>query len=391
MQSLGVRVVGLYDQILPWAHPYVVDWITPSKKESMEQILLRISEYMEHGHTIDGVITFCEEEVPLVATICEKFGFIGNSLQTAMNTRSKFLMQELFRKDGEHATNQYLLKSKEDLNPAIEKVGFPAVMKPVFGSDSQAVVFVNNREEAEKMYKHVTESFTFPDEGHFKYKKGDFVFQEYIPGIEFSLECYIQNGEPHVAGIHEKMPMEMPYFVETGEFVPPRISSEERETLENEAKAALVALGVQNSLAHVEMKLMPDGTAHIIEIASRMGGEYLHRTLKMAYGFDMVKAGLQIALGIPVTEVSTQIPESICAKVIIPKMHGVVKEMKGFDILKTHPNILEYGVSVKLGQHIRPPKRGLETVGYIIVKGENAVESERMMNEIMDSLEIVVE
>lgn len=217
MHELGLRVVVLHDQRVEWAEEFVSDWVLASYGELSETVLKRIEQYCTSQQIkLDGAITFWEEEVPLLAQICERFGLVGNSFQTALNTRSKFVMQELVRSHGQSDMRQHLLKSEADLEEAIRKVGFPAVMKPLYGADSLSVVYANSPEEARKVYKFVLESFTAPYEKIFRYERGHVVYQQYIPGVEFSLECYIQNGVPRVAGILQKDPMELPFFIETG-------------------------------------------------------------------------------------------------------------------------------------------------------------------------------
>lgn len=391
MKELGLRVVALQDQHAAWAEEYVSDWIIVPKGEPIESVLKQIRHYCEeHRIVLDGAITFWEEEVPLLAKICEAFGLIGNSYQAALNTRSKFAMQELLRKHGEPAMKQYLLKSEDDLEEAMKTVGFPAVMKPLYGADSLSVVYVNSPEEARRVYKFILNGFTFPYEKIFKYERGQIVYQEYIPGIEFSVECAIQNGVPIVAGIQEKTSMQMPFFVETGSIASPRISFEERKILENEAKAAVVAMGVMNSLAHVELKLMPNGTPQIIEVGSRMGGDYIYSITKTTTGFDLVKAGCEIALGIPVSERRLEYPCVGYAKDIIPQQSGVVIEMVGFEKLAKNSSVVDYSIFISPGDTLFTPPQGFDTAGWILVKGKTYADVEKRMDEIMRELTIRV-
>jgi biotin carboxylase len=391
MHELGLKIVVLHDQRVEWASTFVSAWVLASYGESVEVVLDRIAETCASQNIqLDGAITFWEEEVPLLAYICERFGLIGNSLPVALNTRSKFAMQELVGADSVTPMRQHLLKSEQDLEEAIRTVGFPAVMKPLYGADSLSVVYVNSPEEARKMYKFVLESFTAPYEKIYKYEKDLVVYQEYIPGMEFSLECVIQNGVPRVAGILQKDPMELPFFIETGDVCPAQISPKECEVLANEAKRALVAVGVQNSIAHVELKLMPDGTPHLIEVASRMGGDSIYSFIKFTYGFDLVKAGCEIAMGVPLSEQSHASMAVYYDKYIVPKKSGVVVEMKGFETIADDPLVVDHCIFVKLGSELKVAPKGFDTAGWIMVKANSYQEAQKIMGEIMGGLTLTV-
>lgn len=171
---------------------------------------------------------------------------------------------------------------------------------------------------------------------------------------------------------------------------PPQISPEAWDALEAEAKAALVALGVQNSIAHVELKLTSDGAPHLIEVASRMGGDSIYSFTKFTYGFDLIKAGCEIALGVPVSEKPQKPTAVYYDKYIIPKQSGVVTEMSGFETIPQHPSVVDYCIFVQPGSELKVAPKGFDTAGWIMVKADTYEEAQKTMEEIMGGLTLTV-
>lgn len=389
IKKLGLKIVVLNPE-KNWAQPYVDYWILTDNYNHAEAIQ-SIKEFLSQNPQviIDGAITFWEDDIPLLAKICGEFKFVGNDYSTSINTRDKCKMQEVFKNCGLPYINQYLLKTGNDLEAAIKKIGFPAVIKPVYGSDSQFVIRVTDPEEARDAYKYVMKNCTPEFDPIYKYNKKNFIFQEFIAGHEFSLECFVQHGVPHIVGIHEKTAMDLPFFQETGDYLPPRINEDQINELKNTTKAALIVLGVNNSLAHVEVKLTENGPK-VIEVASRMGGDYTFETVSHVYDFDLIQAGIEIALGINILEKPKEPQSYVMGKYFIPKTSGLITKLSGVDSLKRNKNVISYFIHKKVGDHILVPPDGYENIGWVIARGSSYLEVESTIARIFDTVKIEV-
>ncbi len=389
LKRLGIKTILLNDQ-KNWAQPYVDEWIIADTYNQTEAIQ-SVKDFLANNPQIkiDGALTFWEDDVPLQAKICSELKLIGNEPTAAINTRDKYRMQELFENCGLPHIKQHYLKSASDLNKATSEIGFPAIIKPVFGADSQFVIYVSNESEAVEAYEYVIKNCTPEFDPIFKYNKKTFVYQEYIDGHEFSVECYIQHGVPHIVGIHEKMAMDLPFFMETGDYIPPRITEREYSELKEVTKAALIVLGVRNSLAHVEVKLTDKGSK-IIEVASRMGGDYTYESIQAVYQFDLIQAACEIALGTNVTEKVKPVHEYVAGKFFIPKNSGIITKISGFDSIKQNKNLIAHSLYKHVGDSILVPPSGYENVGWVLVKGQSYAEVEGSLNDIFDEVKIEV-
>lgn len=389
LKKFGLNVIVLNPE-KNWAQPYVDHWILADNYNHSEAIQ-SIKEFLVNNPKIriDGAITFWEDDIPLLAKICSEFKLIGNDSDTAINTRDKFKMQEAFEKCGLPFIKEYLLKSAKDLEKAINKIGFPGVIKPVYGSDSQFVIRVTDPDDAKEAYNYVLKNCTPEFDPIYKYNNKLFVYQEFVGGHEFSMECYIQHGVPHIIGIHEKTAMDLPFFQETGDYIPPRINEEQERELIKTTEAASIVLGVKNSLAHVEIKLTEDGPK-VIEAASRMGGDYTYENIWQVYNFDLIKTGVEIALGINVLYKTKDLKCYVMGKFFIPKTSGIITKISGFEELKKHKNVIDFFLHKKVGDSILVPPDGYENVGWVIVKGQSYLEVESAISEIFETTIIEV-
>jgi D-alanine-D-alanine ligase len=389
LKRLGLNLVVLNVQ-KNWAQTYVDYWIladTYQHGEALAAVRTFLSENPKV--VIDGAVTFWEDDIPLLARLCHEFKWKGNTLDAAFNTRDKFKMQEVFRVCGLPHIKSQLLKNKADVETAIEQIGFPAVIKPVFGSDSQYVVYVSDKEEARDAYQYVLKNCTPEYDPIYKYNKKLFVYQEFIEGHEFSLECFCQHGVPHITGIHEKTAMELPFFMETGDYIPPRVSPEQLEALHSATEAALIVLGVRDSLAHVEVKLTTNGP-RVIEVASRLGGDYTYDAIVAVTGFDLIKAGAEVALGINAGNGVKSTGRYVMGKFFIPKNSGVITKIIGWDELRENKNVVSRFLAKQVGDSVLVPPDGYENIGWVLVDGDSYAEVEMAMTNIFSSVRIEV-
>ncbi len=389
LKKLGLKII-VVNQEKNWAQPYVDHFIIADNFNHAD-VIQSIKEFLTaNPHIkIDGAITFWEDDIPLLARVVSEFKLIGNDQETAINTRDKFRMQEVFQKCGLPFIKHHLLKNQADLEEAIKKIGFPAVIKPIYGSESKFVVKVDNHEEAKEAFHYMLKNCTPEFDPIFKYNKKTFVYQEYIDGHEFSIECYIQHGVPHVAGIHEKTAMELPFFVETGDYLPPRITDEQVNEIIQITKAALIVLGVKNSLAHVEIKFTDSGPV-IIEVASRLGGDYTYSSILNIHDFDLITTACEISLGQNVVSQPKKAKFYAMGKYFIPKDSGIITKISDLDYLKRNKNVIDYFIFKKVGDDVLIPPDGYDSIGCVLVKGQSYSEIESVISEIFHKVKIEV-
>ncbi|MBW2972610.1 ATP-grasp domain-containing protein [Candidatus Woesearchaeota archaeon] len=391
-KRLGLKVV-LLNKTCTWQRKYVDSFI-PADTYVHNEVITKLTEFLKKNR-IDGAVTFWEDDVPLLAKLCAEFGWIGPSVETAEKARSKFSMRDSFVKGNVPCPRYYLINPNGNggeaaLKAAIEAVGLPAVIKPCWGSDSEFVVKVSTEEEAKEAYSYVLKNAVPKFNPIFKYNNSQFVFEEYMDGPEVNVESLTQNSETHVISVSDKMPMEEPYFMERGDYMPTRFGGEMLGRIKEVVRVAHRAIGAQNCVSHTEVKITPEGPK-VVEIAVRMGGDYLWDWVKTVWSVDLVEQGIRIALGLPLDYQRAAQPNCyLTGKYFIPEESGVISTIRITPGIEKLPYVKTLKLNKHVGDPVLVPPLGFENMGWIVAKGENHIESERDLNSVFDNVKITV-
>lgn len=385
----GVGIILVHAQ--PDFPKRIADHFIQADTFNPREVIDRIQQFREeHPEVrIDGAMTFWEEDIPVLARVCEAFHLPGNSYRAAINTRNKYEMRKKLRDTGLSIPDFAAIKTVRDLTKAIQQIGFPAVMKPAWGSDSELVVLVKDEAEALATFDYLKANANEQFSSIFRYNSGLFLYEEYVDGTEISLECFSQFGIPHVVAMNEKAPMTAPYFIECGDFSPPRLAKEDLDDAVKLAESALIALGVKNSLAHIELKVGSKGP-RIIEVASRMGLDDIYLYTKQVWGEDLVRVALMIACGEKVEPKKREAKECIIGRYFIPSSSGIVTKLSNVQEARRLRNICSLEIKKDVGDAVLVPPEGFETMGWVVAKGENFQEAQSHMEEVLRVLDIGV-
>jgi len=261
----------------------------------------------------DGVATFWELGVPIVARLCEALGLPGHAPVAVDKARDKRWTREEMKKAGLPTPKNKLLHSTSDLPLAATEVGFPAVLKPISGAASMGVKKVTNEQELRENYMEVVTELKgmvisggaiVKDDG-----SGDHVaasalmdctilMEQYLDGVEVDVDVVFSGGEWRYAAVTDNGPTMEPYFNETWGVCPSLLPSSQQRALRELATDAVKCLGLENGVFHVECKMTSHGP-HLIEVNARMGGGPVHETNFRVWGVDLVEETLFATVGIP--------------------------------------------------------------------------------------------
>merc|ERR1712226_44218 len=87
----------------------------------------------------DGIATFVELSVSMVARLAERLGLPGMSPAAVDSARDKHVTRDMLKTAGLPTPRNFLIKCAADVENAAKLVGFPAVLKPVSGAASLGV------------------------------------------------------------------------------------------------------------------------------------------------------------------------------------------------------------------------------------------------------------
>jgi biotin carboxylase len=309
----------------------------------------------------DGVTTLATD-MPMraVAYACEKLGLIGISYDTAIKSTDKGEMIKAFSVNGVTHPWYYILNEIDHL-PRIESdIVYPCISKPIDSSGSRGVVLINNPQE-------LRESVLYSSmHGQ---KKG-VIIEEFMDGKEVSVEIVVVKEKVHILAVTDKLTTGSPHFVEMRHSQPSMLRNSDISKIKDLAKKAVIAVGIKNGPAHVEIMLTENGPK-IIELGARMGGDFISTHLvPLSTGIDMIEAVINLACGEAVN-INPKFNRGSAVQYISGDT-GFINGIEGLDLAGEVEGVFEVQMLKKIGEQSQGISNSLDRLGYIITQGSTA-------------------
>ena len=332
---------------------------------------------------IDAIITLASD-LPMrtVATVAEKMGLVGVSVETAMKATNKALMRECLKQNNVPIPLFYRVADIEEYKKAVSQFSKPFVVKPVDSSGSRGIYLVEDTKD-----KNAVERAFFYSREYSRC--GDVLVEEYMHGEEVSVETLTVNGEVTVLQITDKLTTGAPYFVEMGHSQPSKHSASVCDEIKKVAVAAVKAIGIENGPAHTEIMITQDGPK-IVEIGARMGGDCITTHLvPLSTGVNMVENTIKIALG-EETDLVQKIKKGSAIR-YFDVAPGIIKAISGVEEARKIQGIQQISVVKNVGSEVTEINSSNARVGFVIAQGESAEEAISICEKAIEKIKITVE
>lgn len=316
---------------------------------------------------------FCADGIFLIATdkpvkafayATTKLGLPGYTPEIARQVTDKGVMAQVLKAHDVAMPWFYIAHDLNELKQLSKSITFPCIMKPVNNSASRGVIKISSIQELEEAYNYSSKNCS---EGQ------SVIIEEYMQGPEVSVETLIIDGEPIVVQVTDKLTTGAPHFVEMGHSQPSRLPQETIECIKCVAQKAVIALGLQNSTAHVEIIVTAEGPK-IVEVGGRLGGDGITAHLvKLSSHIDMLEVSLNLMTGgKPVIHREQELGSAI--RFITADKSGVLKGLNNTEEARRISGIQEVYMSRFVGEQVSC--NGIQSsddrVGHIIAQGVDA-------------------
>jgi len=382
LKKMELTVVALNKE-KNWADGYVDHWVL-ADTNNHSQALEALDSFLTANPAvkIDGVITFWEDDVLLTARISDRLDLIGIPFKIAKKARNKYLFRE-FCKENKIKTPQHTLLKSKDLDYVSQNFNFPLVIKPAYGSSSAFVVKVENKEELANTYNYVKKNISTTAESALS-DGLEILAEEYIDGEEVDINIILQNGKIKFSSIVDNYKTEEPFFIETQWAIPSNLPRKDQQALIEMAEMILEKLGVQNGCIHFEAKVTKDGPVPI-EANLRMGGDETYSFTKEAWQVDLIENIVKIALGVYIEKIKKpEIPHKyLISYDFTPGYSGILVKLDVDENIKKNEHLEESYIFKKIGDPILVPPEGYEYLGWVSVSGNNPLDAEDNLKNIL--------
>lgn len=329
------------------------DYFYPISIVNKEEILEKCKEI-----GIDGVASIASDLAVLTVNyVAEHMGLTGNKDAFSFIQTNKFLMRQCFEKAGVPSPRYYRLTSIDNI-PSFDDWHWPLIVKPTDRSGSRAVMKV---ETLSQLCSAVQEAIgvSFAREA---------IVEEFVDGVEVSVESISWKGEHHILQITDKVTTD-DHFVEIAHHQPSVLPGSVQEQIRNIVRKALAAMHVENGASHAELKITREGDIRIMEIGARMGGGFIGSHLvPLSTGYDYTRGVIEIALGYFSKPEYTL---SKCSGIFFltketAYLAGIIERAKDY------PDIV---VAARTENVIRPAISESDRTGYVIYQSDHRINS----------------
>ncbi len=387
-RQLGVDIV-LLNREANWAGRYA-ERVLAADTYDHEESLKAVEDYLK-ARPIDGAITFCEDDVPLTAKLCERFGWVGNSVEAALNARNKLRAREVLRAKGleSYSVPAALVRSAKELEKALKATGLPAVLKPAWGASSQFVVRVGDLEEAKNALEYIQANLTPRFDPI--YRDGtEIIVEGFIDGAEVDVDLLLQHGRVKFHAVTDNFPTKEPFFIEAGAAMPSRHEESDLDEVLLMARETVRALGLSSGAVRLEAKITPAGP-RVIEVNARLGGDYLWDWVRTAWDVDLIEESLKIAVGLPCEPVRLKEAKlHLVGRTIIPAASGVISRISLPERRGPAGGIHDVALLKETGDAVLVPPEGFDAIGWVAGEGHTYAEAEENLEEALRGLQVSI-
>lgn len=283
----GVRVLGVGDQPASSMEPEVRDavdvlhvvpnlWDEAATVDSTRAWLKQLGVAK-----LDRVECLWEPGVVLAARMREAFGVPGLRVEQAKAFRDKELMKSRLDAAGIRTPHHYRATSSDEVAQAIERIGFPVIVKPIDGAGSADTYVLRDGDEVADVLaavRHVPEVSV----------------EEFIEGDEFTYDAILAGGETLFENVAWYRPK--PLVARQNPWISPQavclsdINQPEIAPGVELGRKALKALGLETGMAHMEwFRSAKTGEAIFGEVGARAPGGRLSHGMNYSCDGDVFR------------------------------------------------------------------------------------------------------
>lgn len=272
---------------------------------------------------VDFLITVCTDQALLtVARVSEELGLpCYIDYQTGLNVTNKAYMKKMFA-ENEIPSAKHTIMGEFD-KTKLEGMTYPLIVKPVDCNSSKGVVKAFSLDELVPAFEKAVEYS----------RTNTAVVEEYIEGIELSVDVYVEEGKAYVLSVtnSDKIKDDEKFVIFRSKY--PIIKSETvNKKIADASQKIADAFGIKNAPMLIQL-IVRGEDIFILEFSARTGGGVKHKLIERICGFDVIKAVVDLTLGeIPHLEIRPAESKYIVDEFIYCRP-GTFDRLEGFDEL----------------------------------------------------------
>jgi biotin carboxylase len=309
-------------------------------------------------HSVNGIYAMNDHALRPAAFASSKMGFKGMPMATAHCALDKGAMREVWKSYGVPQPDFRVITSIQEINEFAKRVGFPLVIKPVdSGGGGRGVLVIENEEQI---------PYGFQVASGFLQRNNRMIIEEFVEGIETSVEAVIFKGETYLVAFSDKYKPPLQSRVATKINYPGKFPQNVIEKMREISGDALTAIGINEGIGHIEYIVGEDNTVKILEVNARAGGGHtFHPIASHVSGMNYPQWIAEYLLD----EADTPdiMPyKGACYYFFYSEKAGTLKNVSGFEQAREIPGVFSIEIWKNIGDKVNILSNSMERTGCII-------------------------
>lgn len=374
LRSRGMKVL-LADYFPNPIAKYAADFFYQKSTLDLDEIRnIAINE------NVDLIITVCTDQAMLtVANLSEELHLpCYISAEAANNVTNKMYMKNIF-KLYEIPTSSFLtIRDISEYKEILNCLNFPLVVKPVDCNSSKGVIKVHDINSLIS---------ALGDAIHLSRTKTAIV-EEYINGCELTVDAFVINGTAKVLSISQdqKIQSEDRFIIYRYDY-PAGISKVVAEKISHYAQVIADAFRLVNCPMLIQL-IYRDEEIFILEFSARTGGGLKHKLICEATSVDIIKATVNMTLGIE-EEINIKNTHIRIRNEFIYCYPGVFSDFQGVQELVANGTIHGFYPFKNPGERFEKVENSGDRVAGFMLVGKTAEEIKTKHNIVVENIKVI--
>jgi len=332
-----------------------------------------------------GVIATDDASTELACRVACRLGLPSNDPDAVRIARRKDLARDALAQAGVRVPAFRTIDLERPLEPQLDGVVYPCVVKPLAMSASRGVIRTDSRQalvQAALRVERIVADASDP------FERRRLLVETFIPGVEVAVEGLLTAGTLEVLAIFDKPdPLDGPFFEETYYITPSCLEPTVQTGIRDCVEAACRAYGLQEGPVHAECRINRDGI-WILELAARTIGGLCSRLFRFGVGYSLEELVLFHAIGAPRKPVAD--PGAAGVLMIPTPKAGVLRRVEGLRAAAAVPHIEEVVIQVRDGYELVPLPEGASYLGFIFCRAPDPRSAEAALRRAHGELNVVI-
>ncbi len=329
----------------------------------------------ERGEVLAGIACFDCESLALTAELAQDLSLPFVSPEAVRVSRDKYRSKKLWERAGLPGPAARLVREAEEAVEFIRGGRRPAVLKPLTGSGSELVLLCREESDCRQGFALLREKLSAHPNRRL-YEPQDeidprtvFIIEEFIQGEEWSCDFSIDpRCGAQLLRLTRKILAQDHSF---GTVLAYRLSPElpvgiDPEDFSHQLQQAARTLGIERSICMLDF-IVAEGSARMIELTPRPGGDCLVALERLSGGFEMLGYALDFAAGIepPPPPLKSYLP--LAGLQLLAPRGGIISQIDPA-LLLADPRVRECHLTARAGDRITMPPDDYESrrLGHLI-------------------------